>query len=464
MNCPFAQKGCGGCRGTDKMYGDTLKEKEARVRAFFPQCEKILGCETPLHSRNKLLRTFANGKQSLYSGIYRAGTHQVISVDRCSLEDERLQSTAESITEILKNAGFSAYREDFHRGTLRHMILRIAPRTGQMLATLITGTETLENGEAIAREIIFKNPAVKGVIHNYNPRESSAVLGFKDRLLYGRDEIWDELCGLDVCLNSRSFYQVNAAQAEKLYDTAIRMASLTKEDHVLDAYCGVGVIGMCAAVKCGSVTGVEIVKPAVACAEKAARRNGLDNISFIAGDVLKALRDKEKHFDCVFCDPPRAGLSEAFLRALAEHAPERIVYISCFPETLARDTGLLSEYGYAVNAVRPVDMFPYTEHVENVILLSQQKPDATIRVGIDLKPEDVTAAESKATYADLKAYIEEKYGFKVSNLYIAQAKAAMGIKERENYNLPKNENSRQPVCPPPKMKAIQEALRHFKMI
>ena len=385
MNCPFAQKGCGGCRGTDKMYGDTLREKEARVRALFPQCEKILGCETPLHSRNKLLRTFANGKESLYSGIYRAGTHQVISIDRCLQEDERLQKAAESITAILRNAGLSAYREDFHRGTLRHMILRLAPRTGQMLLTLVTGTETLENGEALAREIMRKNPAVKGVIHNYNPRESSAVLGFKDRLLAGKDEIRDELCGLDVCLNSRSFYQVNAAQAEKLYDTAIRMASLTKEDHVLDAYCGVGVIGMCAAVKCGSVTGVEIVKPAVACAEKAARRNGLDNIAFIAGDVLKALRDKEKHFDCVFCDPPRTGLSEAFLRALAEHAPERIVYISCFPETLARDTGLLSEYGYAVNAVRPVDMFPYTEHVETVLLLSQQKPDATIRVGIDLK-------------------------------------------------------------------------------
>lgn len=371
MNCALSDKGCGGCRDLKCAYGESLKNKENRIRALYPDCEKILGAEKPVHYRNKVLRSFANGKQKLYAGFYREGTHQILSVKDCLLEDETASRIAFDAAEILADLGCDAYREDFHKGTVRHMIIRRAFHTGDCLLTIVTGTEDFSMGTEFAARISRKYPCIKGVIQNLNPRNSSAVLGFRDRLLFGKDEIWDEMCGLDVCLNSRSFYQVNTPQAEKLYEIAVRNAALTKEDRVLDAYSGVGVIGMCAAMRAGQVTGIEIVKPAVECARKAARKNGIENISFLCGDVLQALRDENAHYTCVFVDPPRAGCSAEFISALVNHAPERIVYISCFPDTLKRDTNYLEANGYTLQAVKPVDMFPYTEHVETITLMSR---------------------------------------------------------------------------------------------
>ncbi len=370
MKCPFYDKGCGGCRDIDQMYGDTLKKKEARIKKLFPQSEKIMGAEMPIHYRNKVLRTFANGKQSLYSGIYKAGTHQVISIKDCLLEDPDACRMAFGITELLAKEGINAYREDYHKGVLRHMQLRRGARSGETVVTLVTGTEELPNGEAIAKKIIEKYPAVRGVVQNYNPRDNSAVFGFKDKLLAGRDELWDTMCGLKVCLTGRTFYQVHTPQAEKLYDLAVKTAGLTGTENVLDAYCGVGVIGMRAAREARQVTGIEIVKPSVLCAQKSARVNRIENITFTCGDVMQSLKNSKEHFDCVFVDPPRAGCDVAFLKALAEHAPEKIVYISCFPESLARDVLLLSGYDYTPEFVKPVDLFPFTEHVETVALLT----------------------------------------------------------------------------------------------
>lgn len=373
MNCPIADKGCGGCRDIGARYGDLLKAKNAAYQRLFPGAEPIVGAENPRGYRNKVLRSFANGKSSLYHGIYRAGTHQIVSVRRCLIEDERANEIANMALELLEKRGLPAYREDFHKGVLRHMQVRRATRSGQALVTVITGGEDFPGGKEFAAELMERCPDVKGVIHNINPRGDSAVMGYRSHVLAGRDEIWDTLGGLRVCLTSRSFYQVNTAQAEKLYARAIEWAGLSPADRVLDAYCGVGLIGLLAAKKAGKVTGIEIVPDAIACAKKAAKVNKIDNIEFLCGDAGKALNGKELRPDVVFMDPPRAGCSKEFLQQVIQAAPGRIVYISCNPQTLRRDVDLLQRAGYRMEKAQPYDLFPYTDHVETVVLMSRVK-------------------------------------------------------------------------------------------
>lgn len=370
MKCPLAQKGCGGCQNIEKKYGDTLREKDDAFRALFPEAISITGMEDPRHYRNKVLRTFANGRDSLYAGIYRAGTHQVLSTRTCLLENERASQIAHTAVEILANMHLSAYREDFHRGLLRHLQVRRAHHTGQALVTVVTSGADFPQGREFAKALMRSCPDVKGVTQSINDRDTSAVMGFRSRLLGGHDEIRDTLCGLQVFLNSRSFYQINTLQAEKLYTRAIEYAALTKDDTVLDAYCGVGLIGMLAARHAGHVTGIELVSPAVECARKAARANRIDNISFICGDAVQALKNGAFKPSVVFVDPPRAGCSRDFLDALSLAAPRRIVYISCNPETLRRDVTLLQCSGYSPVKAHPVDLFPFTNHSEAIVLLT----------------------------------------------------------------------------------------------
>ena len=372
MKCALHEKGCGSCEKLHKMYGDVLREKEAAFRALFPDCESIVGAENPCYYRNKVLRSFANGRDSLYAGFYRAGTHQILSVKRCLMEDKRLGQIADIAVELLSEMGLAAYREDFGKGVLRHMQLRRAHESGQVLVTIITGGNDFPGGEEFARKLMEKCPEIRGVTHSINDRRSSAVMGFKHRVLAGRDEIWDTLCGLKVCLTSRTFYQINSVQAEKLYRRAIEWAQLTKDDKVLDAYCGVGLIGQLAAKEAGHVTGVEIVKPSVECARASARVNRIENIDFICSDAPKALEDGKVKPTVVLVDPPRAGCERRFLTAVAKAAPSRIVYISCNPETLRRDVDILEKSGYRLERVQPYDLFPYTMHTEAVALLSKK--------------------------------------------------------------------------------------------
>ena len=371
MKCALAQKGCGGCEHIDKMYGDTLREKRNALHALFPQCEEVRGMEDPRHYRNKVLRTFANGRDALYSGIYRVGTHQVISARTCLLENERAGQIAFIATEILADMKLPAYREDFRKGLLRHLQVRRAHRSGQALVTVVTSGADFTQGKEFAEKLMKKCPDVRGVVQSINDRNTSAVMGFRSRILDGRDEMWDEMCGLHVCLTSRTFYQVNTAQAEKLYACAIDYAALTPADTVLDAYCGVGLIGMLAAQKAGKVTGVEIVSPSIDCARKAARVNKITNIDFVCADAGKALREGAYKPSVVFVDPPRAGCDRVFIDALLTAAPERIVYVSCNPETLRRDANLLGSR-YTLEKVQGFDLFPYTAHTEAVALLTRK--------------------------------------------------------------------------------------------
>ncbi|MBQ9197915.1 MAG: 23S rRNA (uracil(1939)-C(5))-methyltransferase RlmD [Clostridia bacterium] len=465
MNCPFAAKGCGGCAGISEKYGDLLRQKEAAFRRLFPQAQPIVGAQEPRCYRNKVLRSFANGKTSLYHGMYRAGTHQIISVNRCLLENEQANGIANTALSILADMGLPAYREDFHRGVLRHMQVRRAHRTGQALVTVITGGDQFPQGEEFAKELMRRCPDVRGVIHNVNPRGDSAVMGSQSRLLAGRDEIWDVMSGLRVCLTSRSFYQVNTVQAEKLYRRAIEMAGLSGGDSALDAYCGVGVIGMLAAKQAGQAMGIEQVPDAVRCAKKAAAYNKIDHISFVCGDTAQALRKGDFAPSVIFMDPPRAGCSRQFLDSAIACAPKRMVYISCNPQTLRRDADILQQSGYCIETVQPFDLFPYTEHVETVLLLSKGEISTkSIRVEFPLDELDTSCLLNDATYPQIKNYVLEHTGLKVSSLYIAQVKAKHGIIERECYNKAKSENTKVPQCPPEKEKAIEDALRYFNLI
>jgi 23S rRNA (uracil1939-C5)-methyltransferase len=293
------------------------------------------------------------------------------------------------------------------------------------------------------------------------------VLGERENVLYGTGKIEDELCGLTFRISPRSFYQINPVQTEVLYNTAMEYAGMTGSEKVIDAYCGIGTIGLVASKRAGEVIGVELNRDAVHDAIANAKRNGIKNVRFFcddAGEFMLGMAQDGEKADIVFMDPPRAGSDECFLSSLVTLAPKKVVYISCNPETQQRDLRFLTKRGYKVEKIQPVDMFPHTNHVETVCALS--KLDIYQKITVDLKMDelDVTAAETKATYEEIREYVKEHTGLNVSDLYIAQVKRKCGIKERQNYNKPKAENPKQLKCPAEKEKAIREALKHFKMI
>ena len=316
-----------------------------------------------------------------------------------------------------------------------------------------------------------KAPWVTSVVQNCNPRRTSAVLGSDVRTLYGPGKITDTLCGLQFAISPRSFYQVNPEQTEVLYAKAIEFAALTGEETVIDAYCGIGTIGLCAAGRAKQVIGVERNPDAVrnACANAAA--NKINNARFICADATDWMRAAAQpnsglpHPDVVFLDPPREGSTPACIDAVAAMKPKRVVYVSCNPETLARDLTHLTRRGWKALKIQPVDMFPHTEHVETVVLLSKGEVDSKkIRVEFSLEDMDMSEFQDGATYTQIKDYVLEHSGLKVSNLYISQIKRKCGIEVGKNYNLPKSEDSRQPQCPQEKEKAIREAFKYFGMI
>ena len=339
------------------------------------------------------------------------------------------------------------------------------------MVVLVTAQPVLPGAKnfvkALLAEAEKRGVPVTTVVQNYNPRRTSVVLGEDEKVLYGKGFILDTLCGKTYALSPRSFYQVNPVQTAVLYGLAIDAAHLTGKEVVLDAYCGIGTIGLTASDKARQVVGVEVNRDAVRDAIGNAKHNGVKNARFFAADATAWIReaaDAGQKADVVFMDPPREGSTPAFIESVARMAPKRVVYVSCNPETMARDLALLTQKGYRAEGFTPVDMFPHSAHCEVVCALS--KLDIHQKITVDLKMDelDVTAAETKATYEEIREYVKEHTGLNVSDLYIAQVKQKCGIKERANYNKPKSENSRQPKCPPEKEKAIRDALKHFKMI
>lgn len=470
--CSCRKKGCGGCPLLGLPYAEQLSKKQKdteKLLGKFGTVRPILGMENPWHYRNKAVSTFCAGPgRSLQSGIYAQGTHRVIPVEECLLHNPALDEAIAAVRTAAAACRYEPFNEDRRTGLIRHVLVRHSRATGQVLVCLVTAQAALPGSKAFVAKLRQLCPAVSTVVQNINPRHSSAVLGSAEKLLYGKGYIEDTLCGVTFRLSAASFYQVNPVQTERLYQTAIEAAGLNGSQTVLDAYCGVGTIGLACAGKAKSVLGVELNRSAVNCAVQNARANGIANARFLCADATSAIQrmaQQGEQVDVVILDPPRAGSTPEFLQAVCQLAPERVVYISCNPETQRRDLEYLTARGWKATFIQPVDLFPHTEHVETVVLLSKGEVDSKkIRVEFSLEDMDMSEFQDGATYPQIKEYVLEHTGLKVSNLYISQIKRKCGIGVGKNYNLPKSEDSRQPQCPQEKEKAIREAFKYFGMI
>ncbi len=467
--CPYYGQ-CGGCDFQHLTYPEELRAKRQRVQDALTrlggadvQVEEILGAKNPLHYRNK--SQYPVGADGAI-GFYRARSHQVVPVKRCLIQPEAADKTAAAVGEWMRRYKIPAYDETAGRGLVRHIYVRVNQKGESLCCVVINGKQAPREPE-LAAYVCAAVPHTVGVLVNSNTKRGNVILGEKYRTLWGRDFLMDTLCGLAFKLSVPSFYQVNRDQAEVLYGRALAYAGLTGTETVVDLYCGIGTITLCLAKRAKRVIGAEIVPAAIRDAGENAARNHIENAEFFCGDAAEAAARLEAEGlrpDVITVDPPRKGLAPEVIGSIAAMGPARVVYVSCDPATLGRDVKRFGQLGYRAVRACAVDMFPGTRHVETVVLLSQQKPDDTIEIDLDLDELDATAAETKATYEEIKAYVWEKYHLKVSNLYVSQIKRKCGLEVGQNYNLSKSENPKVPKCPPEKEMAIMDALKHFQMI
>jgi len=389
--CPVSAK-CGGCQWIDRSYQEQLEAKSVRFRKLMePYCrpEAIIAMEEPAHYRNKVHAAFGEDrKHNPVSGIYEEKSHRIVPVDSCLIENQKADQIIVSIRGLLKSFKIRPYNEDTGYGLLRHVLVRTGHVTGQIMVVLVLSSPIMPSKNNFVNALRKLHPEITTIVINVNDRDTSMILGQKEQVIYGKGYIEDELCGKRFRISPRSFYQVNPVQTEKLYAKAIEYAGLTGRETVLDAYCGTGTIGMIASGRADKVIGVELNKDAVRDAISNARRNNIANIQFYqndAGKFLLELVEQKVKLDVLLMDPPRSGSDEAFLGAVAEIRPSRIVYISCNPETLVRDLRFLAKKGFRVEKSVAVDMFPYTDSIESVCLLSNRKPDTKVRIDVDLE-------------------------------------------------------------------------------
>ena len=468
--CPYAGK-CGGCAYRHLTYPEELWAKRQRVQDALTRIggldltvEEILGAKNPEHYRNK--SQYPVGADGSI-GFFQARTHKVVPIRRCLIQTEAADRTAQAVGEWIRRYKISAYDETTGKGLVRHVCVRVN-RKGESLCCVVVNGNKVPREPELAAYVTVAVPHTVGVLLNSNTRRGNVVLGDKYRTLFGRNYLMDTLCGLEFKLSMPSFYQVNRDQAEVLYGKALKFAGLTGNETVLDLYCGIGTITLCLAKAAKRVIGAEIVPPAIRDAKENALRNHIENAEFFCGDaadIAAKLESDGLRPDVVTVDPPRKGLAPEVIASVAAMGPEKVVYVSCDPATLGRDVKIFREFGYEAKRAAAVDMFPGTAHVEMVVLLSKGEVDSKkIRVEFSLEDMDMSEFQDGATYPQIKEYVLEHTGLKVSNLYISQIKRKCGIGVGKNYNLPKSEDSRQPLCPPEKEKAIREAFKYFGMI
>ena len=468
--CPYAGK-CGGCAYRHLTYPEELWAKRQRVQDALTRIggldltvEEILGAKNPEHYRNK--SQYPVGADGSI-GFFQARTHKVVPIRRCLIQTEAADRTAQAVGEWMRRYKISAYDETTGKGLVRHVCVRVN-RKGESLCCVVVNGNKVPREPELAAYVTVAVPHTVGVLLNSNTRRGNVVLGDKYRTLFGRNYLMDTLCGLEFKLSMPSFYQVNRDQAEVLYGKALKFAGLTGNETVLDLYCGIGTITLCLAKAAKRVIGAEIVPPAIRDAKENALRNHIENAEFFCGDaadIAAKLESDGLRPDVVTVDPPRKGLAPEVIASVAAMGPEKVVYVSCDPATLGRDVKIFREFGYEAKRAAAVDMFPGTAHVETVVLLSKGEVDSKkIRVEFSLEDMDMSEFQDGATYTQIKDYVLEHTGLKVSSLYISQIKRKCGIGVGKNYNLPKSEDSRQPQCPPEKEKAIREAFKYFGMI
>ena len=468
--CPYAGK-CGGCAYRHLTYPEELWAKRQRVQDALTRIggldltvEEILGAKNPEHYRNK--SQYPVGADGSI-GFFQARTHKVVPIRRCLIQTEAADRTAQAVGEWMRRYKISAYDETTGKGLVRHVCVRVN-RKGESLCCVVVNGNKVPREPELAAYVTAAVPHTVGVLLNSNTRRGNVILGDKYRTLFGRNYLMDTLCGLEFKLSMPSFYQVNRDQAEVLYGKALEFAGLTGNETVLDLYCGIGTITLCLAKAAKRVIGAEIVPPAIRDAKENALRNHIENAEFFCGDaadIAAKLESDGLRPDVVTVDPPRKGLAPEVIASVAAMGPEKVVYVSCDPATLGRDVKIFREFGYEAKRAAAVDMFPGTAHVETVVLLSKGEVDSKkIRVEFSLEDMDMSEFQDGATYPQIKEYVLEHTGLKVSSLYISQVKRKCGLEVGKNYNLPKSVDSKQPQCPPEKEKAIREALKYFQMI
>lgn len=468
--CPYAGK-CGGCAYRHLTYPEELWAKRQRVQDALTRIgglelivEEILGAKNPEHYRNK--SQYPVGADGSI-GFFQARTHKVVPIRRCLIQTEAADRTAQAVGEWMRRYKISAYDETTGKGLVRHVCVRVN-RKGESLCCVVVNGNKVPREPELAAYVTAAVPHTVGVLLNSNTRRGNVVLGDKYRTLFGRNYLMDTLCGLEFKLSMPSFYQVNRDQAEVLYGKALEFAGLTGNETVLDLYCGIGTITLCLAKAAKRVIGAEIVPPAIRDAKENALRNHIENAEFFCGDaadIAAKLESDGLRPDVVTVDPPRKGLAPEVIASVAAMGPEKVVYVSCDPATLGRDVKIFREFGYEAKRAAAVDMFPGTAHVETVVLLSKGEIDSKkVRVEFSLEDMDMSGFQQGATYEQIKAYVLEKRGLKVSSLYISQVKRKRGLDVGQNYNLPKKEDAKVPQCPPEKKAAIMEALKHFHMV
>ena len=512
--CPHFGK-CGGCTYQTVAYEEQLKIKSAQVEKLLSEVvsgelpfEGIIGSPVTEEYRNKMEFSFGDEYKDgpLALGLHKRNSmYDIVPVTECKIIDEDYRKILTCVQNYAIEKELPFQHKLSHEGYLRHLLVRKSVKTGQILVDIVTTTQIEHDFTELVNRLtsIEYKGTLTGVLHTFNDSLADAVINEKTELLYGQDYIEEELLGLRFKITPFSFFQTNSLGAEVLYskareyvlsggfgdvagvdgagadsvagnadDTVSAKAAgnvnvqgnAGSKPVIYDLYTGTGTIAQMLSPVASKVIGVEIVAEAVEAAKKNAAQNGLTNCEFIADDVLKALDNIEIKPDFIVLDPPRDGIHPKALEKIIDYGVDRMVYISCKPTSLARDLVTLQERGYKVEKCCCVDMFPNTGHVETVVLLSQQKPDDTIEIDLDLDELDATSAELKATYQEIKDYVLKEFGLKVSNLYISQVKRKCGIEVGENYNLPKTENPKVPQCPKEKEDAIKAALKYFAMI
>ena len=473
--CEFARQ-CGGCQLQALSYDQQLVFKTNKVKGHLERIggftdipmEPIIGMDELFHYRNKAQFPVGRNKEGkIVTGFYAGRTHNIIENRDCALGVAENKEVLDRVIAHMEKYGIEPYNEATGKGLVRHVLIRYGYFTKEVMVCLILNGNKIPKEELLVKSLC-EIPGMTSITINVNKKRSNVILGEEICLLWGQEYITDRIGDISYQISPLSFYQVNPMQTQKLYAKALEYADLHGEETVWDLYCGIGTISLFLAQKAKFVRGVEIVPAAIENAKENAKLNGLENTEFFVGKAEEVLpREYKKngvYADVIVVDPPRKGCDETLLETMVEMNPERIVYVSCDSATLARDLKYLCERGYELRKVCPVDQFGMTVHVETVVLLSQQKPDDTIEIDLDLDELDVTSAELKATYQEIKDYVLKEFGLKVSNLYISQVKRKCGIEVGENYNLPKSENARVPQCPKEKEEAIKAALKYFAMI
>ena len=428
---------------------------------------ETLGMERPYAYRNKAQVPVRRVKGQLETGFYRKNSHDLIPIEDFLIQDKEIDKLIVFVRDLLRRYDLKPYDEKEQTGLIRHLVVRRGHYSGQMMLVFVTTRPKVFRIDQVIAKITAAFPNVVSIIQNINDKNTNAIFGKEFRTLYGQDTITDSMLGNDYEISAQSFYQVNTEMAEKLYQTAIDFSDLNSDSIVIDAYSGIGTIGLSFAKQVKEVYGVEVIETAVEDAKKNAERNGITNAHYVADSAENAMAKWSKDGikpDVIIVDPPRKGLTESFIKASVAMQPEKVTYVSCNPATMARDIKLYQELGYELKKVQPVDLFPQTHHVETVALLSKLDVDKHIDVEIELDELDLTSAESKATFAQIKEYVWNKFELKVPTLYIAQIKRKCGIELREHYSKSKKEKQIIPQCTPEKEEAIMDALRHFKMI